>query len=164
MSPFDPPDLSPFEVNVDASRRLLRTVCAALCVAALAAGCSSASGSTSAGGSRVDITVRDFKIDVPATIPSGKVTLVVHGAGPTMHELNIAWTDLPPNGLPVHPDGTISDKQDTPHFIHLHEVEGIDIGQKKSMTVQLEAGKRYVLYCNMDGHYMADMTAIVIAT
>ncbi|MDQ1485478.1 MAG: hypothetical protein QOJ62_1171 [Actinomycetota bacterium] len=164
MSPFDPPDLIPFEVNVDASRRLLRTVCAALCVAALAAGCSSASGATSSGGSRVDITIRDFKIDVPATLPSGRVTLVVHGAGPTMHELNIAWTDLGVHNLPVHKDGTISDKENTAHFTHLGELEGIDIGQKQSLTVQLEAGKQYVLYCNMDGHYMADMVAQVTAT
>ncbi|MGH8890178.1 MAG: hypothetical protein ACRDV3_10560 [Acidothermaceae bacterium] len=115
-------------------------------------------------GSRVDVTVRDFKIDAPTKVPAGTVTFVVHGTGPMLHEFNVAWTDLGAKDLPRKPDDTVADEQNTADFVHLGEVEGIEMDGTKSLTVDLESGKTYVLYCNMEGHYMAGMTTIVTAT
>jgi uncharacterized cupredoxin-like copper-binding protein len=150
--------------NVDKHSRVIRTICAVASTVAFASGCSIVSSQHTASGSTVDVTVRDFKIDVSPTVPSGLVTFVVRGTGPTMHELNVAWTDLGVRDLQVANDGLVADQKDTAHFVHLGEIEGIDIGMKKTITVRLESGKRYVFYCNMDGHYSAGMATEVTAT
>jgi len=154
-------------LDVTHLKRILAAVAASsLTVAGLASvttGCTAADASVSVHGSRVDLTVRDFKIDSPQTVPSGTVTFVVHGAGPMMHELNVAWTDLAAKDLPLTSGDLVADTKDTSHFVHVGEVEGIEMGKTKSLTVQLESGKTYVLYCNMEGHYMAGMTTIVTA-
>lgn len=132
-------------------------------IASATTACTAANASVSVKGSRVDMTVRDFKIDGPDTVPAGTVTFVVHGDGPMMHEFNVAWTDLGAKDLPLTSGDLVADTEDTPHFVHLGEVEGIEMDATKSLTVNLEAGKTYVLYCNMEGHYMAGMTKIVTA-
>jgi uncharacterized cupredoxin-like copper-binding protein len=147
----------------DANRRH-KALGAAAMVCALGLGAAACSGSAvSIKGSRVDVTVKDFKIDSPASVPSGTVTFVVHGTGPMMHEFNVAWTDLGPKELPTALNGTVADKADTPHFVHLSEVEGIEMDGTKTLTVKLEPGKRYVMYCNMEGHYEAGMASVVTA-
>jgi uncharacterized cupredoxin-like copper-binding protein len=130
-------------------------------IAILAAGCSSAAAQAPAGG--VPVIVRNFRIDAPPTVKAGDVTFDITGTGPTMHEFNIAATDLPGDQLPVAPDGTVDDT--TPHagFTHLAEREGIDIGEHKTLRVHLTPG-RYVLYCNMYGHYRAGMWTTLTVT
>jgi uncharacterized cupredoxin-like copper-binding protein len=148
----------------DAHRRYpILGAAAMVCALGLGAAACSGSSALSIKGSRVDVTVKDFKIDTPASVPSGTVTFVVHGTGPMMHEFNVAWTDLGPKELPTALDGTVADKTDTPHFVHLKEVEGIEMDGTKTLTVALEPGKRYVMYCNMEGHYQAGMASVVTA-
>jgi uncharacterized cupredoxin-like copper-binding protein len=143
-------------------QRIFASVVVACSCVMWATACSS--NAVSVQGTRVDVTVRDFRIDTPATVPSGTVTFVVHGTGPMLHEFNVAWTDLGAKDLPLANDDTVADKTDTPHFKHLGEVEGIEMGSTKTLTVQLDPGKQYVFYCNMEGHYMAGMTQEVTAT
>lgn len=109
-------------------------------------------------GQEVQVTVRNFKIEIPATIPTGKVTFVVDGAGPTLHEFNVARSDLSPRSLPLASDDTVDDTKNTDHFTWIGQVEGIDIGDTKTFTTNITPG-HYVFYCNMDGHYMAGMSA-----
>jgi uncharacterized cupredoxin-like copper-binding protein len=109
-------------------------------------------------GQPVQVTLRNFKIEVPAVIPTGAVTFVVHGAGPTLHEFNVARSDLSPKHLPLADDDTVDDTKNTPHFTWIAQVEGIDVGDTKTLTTNIAPG-HYVFYCNMDGHYMADMSA-----
>ena len=111
----------------------------------------------------VRVTLENFKIDAPAQIKAGPVRFLAIGIGPSMHELNIVRSGLPVDGLPVALNGTVDDQKAHADFDHLGEVEGIDIGQHKSMTLDLQPG-RYVLYCNMDGHYLAGMTAQLTVT
>jgi uncharacterized cupredoxin-like copper-binding protein len=148
----------------DANRRYpILGAAAMVCALGLGAAACSGSSALSIKGSRVDVTVKDFKIDTPASVPSGTVTFVVHGTGPMMHEFNVAWTDLGAKELPTALNGTVADKTDTPHFVHLDEVEGIEMDGTKTLTVTLEPGKRYVMYCNMEGHYEAGMASVVTA-
>jgi plastocyanin len=131
-------------------------------VVVLAAGCGGGGGGRAAGR-RVAVTVRNFRIDLPATVRAGTVTFVIDGAGPTMHEFNVARTNLAQDRLPQADDGTVDDKTPHPGFVHVAEREGIDIGQHKTLTVALTPGA-YVLYCNMDGHYQAGMRAPIVVT
>jgi uncharacterized cupredoxin-like copper-binding protein len=147
--------------DADRLRRVFTGTALACALALGSAACSA--GSPSIKGARVDVTVKDFKIDTPPTVPSGTVTFVVHGAGPMMHEFNVAWTDLGAKELPLALDDTVADKVNTAHMVHLSEVEGVEMGTTKTLTVTLEPGKRYVMYCNMEGHYVAGMTSVVTA-
>lgn len=113
-------------------------------------------------GQEVQVTVRNFKIELPAVIPTGKVTFVVHGAGATLHEFNVARSDLAPKALPLADDDTVDDTQNTAHFFWVGQVEGIDIGDTATFTTNITPGQ-YVFYCNMDGHYMAGMSAQAVA-
>jgi uncharacterized cupredoxin-like copper-binding protein len=40
----------------------------------------------------------------------------------------------------------------------LDEAEGLDIGDRRTLALRLAAGN-YVLYCNMEGHYLGGMHA-----
>lgn len=111
----------------------------------------------------VAVTLENFKIDLPAQLRAGRVRFVVTGAGPTMHELNVASVAAAAalaDGLPMNRNHLVDDLTPHPGFTHLGEVEGVDIGQRKSLTLTLTPG-HYVFYCNMDGHYRAGMTTAV---
>jgi hypothetical protein len=109
-------------------------------------------------GAIVDVTVKNFAIQLPSVIPTGRVTFRVHGDGPTLHEFNVARSDLGPRDLPLAEDDTVNDGQNTSRFFWVGQVEGIDIGMTKTFTTNITAG-HYDFYCNMDGHYMAGMSA-----
>jgi len=109
-------------------------------------------------GAIVDVTVKNFAILLPSVIPTGKVTFVVHGGGPTLHEFNVARSDLSPRDLPLADDDTVNDGTNTSQFFWVGQVEGIDIGDTKTFTTNITAG-HHDFYCNMDGHYMAGMSA-----
>jgi uncharacterized cupredoxin-like copper-binding protein len=115
-----------------------------------------AQGAPHARGPETTVRVRNFKVDAPTTVSPGRRTFVIHGGGPSLHEFNVARTDLAPDALPLAADRTVDDTSSHPGFVHLAEAEGIDIGNTKTLSVDLSAGN-YVLYCNMDGHYMAGM-------
>ena len=124
------------------------------------------------GNPTVDVTEKDFKIEIPSTIPTGNVTFVIHSDGPTLHEFNVARTDLANLTSLRASDDSLNDAPDTPnpHFIHdpAWEIEGIDIGMTKRLTVPIDhldtsKGWHYVFYCNMDGHFMAGMIAQAVA-
>ena len=128
-----------------------------LAVAAFGVGCASPSSAPKIDAV-VRVTVRNFGIDVPSQVRAGLVQFDLAGAGPTMHEFNIVRTHLAPSKLPLKPDGTVDDLSPHPDFEHLAEREGIDTGDHATLTVRLIPGD-YVVYCNMDGHYMAGMSA-----
>lgn len=110
----------------------------------------------------VQVTLKNFAIVLPPVIPTGKVTFLVHGVGPTLHEFNVARSDLTPKQLPLAADDTVDDTKNTTHFFWVGQVEGIDIGVTKAFTTNISPG-HYVFYCNMDGHYMAGMSAQAVA-
>ena len=126
---------------------------------ALAGGCSRAGSAPS--GAAVAVRLSNFAIDLPAVVRPGKTTFVIDGRGPTMHEFNVVRTGRDPKQLPVDAAGLVDDQ--TPHadFTHLAEAEGIDIGDHKTLTVNLTPGT-YAVYCNMDGHYQAGMANRIV--
>jgi uncharacterized cupredoxin-like copper-binding protein len=113
-----------------------------------------------AAGGKVAVTVGDFKIGLAqATIPAGKVTFAVAGAGPSAHEMVLFRTDLDQTKLPTSKDGTKVDEEG-PGVRHVDEVEDITAGSTKDLTVDLQPG-RYVLVCNIPGHYKLGMHTVL---
>jgi len=90
-----------------------------------------------ATASGTPVQLRNFHIDAPDTVRAGTTRFVATGEGPSMHEFNIAATSLAPADLPTSPDGTIDDQSEHPDFQHVGEAEGIDIGDQKTLTVDL---------------------------
>jgi uncharacterized cupredoxin-like copper-binding protein len=109
-------------------------------------------------GTLVDVLLEDFKVrEDAAVVPAGTVSFRILNQGPTTHELNFIRTDLAPDKLPLQSDGLTVD-QDADGIDHLEEVQGLDIDDRQTLVMRLKPG-HYVLYCNLEGHYLGGMHA-----
>jgi hypothetical protein len=125
----------------------------ALVLAALLGGCAG-SGAPHIHGTVVSVTEHDFGIAVPQShLSAGAVTLRIHNAGPDQHELIVAPARA--NGEPLRSDGfTINEEA-----LQGEEAGSIDPqrpGGTRYLQLRLSPG-RYLLFCNMAGHFMAGM-------
>jgi uncharacterized cupredoxin-like copper-binding protein len=109
-------------------------------------------------GTPVNVLLEDFEVrGDAAVVPAGTVSFRIRNQGPTSHELIVVRTDRPPGKLPLQPDGLTVDEEG-PGIDLLEEVEGLDIDDRQTMVLNLTPG-RYVLYCNLEGHYLGGMYA-----
>ncbi len=117
---------------------------ALLAAGALGAGLIGTAGAQSPGhSSTVEITQRDFRFHANVTsVPAGTVTFRVHNRGPSTHEFNVDRTELPDGSLPLRADGLT--------------VNEVSYQSTDELTVHLKPG-HYVLYCNLEGHYLGGM-------
>jgi uncharacterized cupredoxin-like copper-binding protein len=109
-------------------------------------------------GTPVNVLLEDFHVrrDL-AVVPAGTVRFRILNQGPTTHELNVIRTARAPDKLPLQRDG-LTVNEDAPGLDHLDEAEGLDIGDHRTLVLRLAPG-HYVLYCNMEGHYLGGMHA-----
>lgn len=133
-------------------------VLAASAIALLLAGCGG-SGAPRATGAVVRISEGDFHILANRNVvPAGHVTLRIHNFGPDEHELIVA--PQLPSGLPLRADGfTVSEEaiqSSEPGSITPQQPDHTEL-----LNVVLKPG-RYVLFCNMEGHYMAGMHRVLV--
>ena len=107
-------------------------------------------------GTPVNLLLEDFKIrqDV-AVVPAGTVSFRIRNEGPTTHEGIVVRTDRAPDKLPLQLDGLTVDEEKR-GIDFLDEAEGLDIDDRQTMVLDLEPG-HYVLYCNLQGHYLGGM-------
>jgi uncharacterized cupredoxin-like copper-binding protein len=107
-------------------------------------------------GTRVQVTARDFKFELArSNAPAGGVVFDIDNEGPSTHELVVVGTNLPPDGLPLRPDG-LTVEEDSPLLQSIGENGDIGLGDRRTLTLQLSPG-RYVLFCNLEGHYLGGM-------
>jgi hypothetical protein len=110
----------------------------------------------SEGGTQVRITARDFKFELARSIaPAGEVVFDIDNEGPSTHELVVVGTNLPSDALPLRPDGLTVD-EDSPSIEAIGEYGEIGLGDHRALALQLPPG-RYVLFCNLEGHYLGGM-------
>ena len=83
---------------------------------------------------------------------AGKVTFIVKNAGKIEHEFIIMKTTVAPAKLPVNAKGRVPEKG------VVGEIGDIAAGQTKKKAFTLAPGK-YVLLCNLVGHYRAGQYA-----
>lgn len=140
----------------------------ALVAALVVAGCGSSSNSSSndtvsstaskgatqstaaAPVSTVDATLNEWSISTnAATAKAGKVTFDAKNDGTMPHEMVVLKTDTPAGDLKVS-GGRVSEKDS------VGEVSDVNAGKSKSATLDLKPGK-YVLVCNIPGHYQQGM-------
>lgn len=130
-------------------------------VAALGVSACGGSDSDKDEAGTVAVTESDFKIQLGTTsAPAGKVTFAVHNDGPSKHEFVVFKTDLAPDALPKDDNGDVAES-DT--FAPVDEIEDIAKGADPKLEVDLVAGK-YVVICNLPGHYRQGMSASFTVT
>ena len=113
-------------------------------------------------GTPVNVLLEDFKVRPDAAVvPAGTVSLRIRNQGPTTHELIVVRTDRPPNKLPLQDDGLTVDEEARGIEL-LDEAGGLDIDESETLVQDLTAGN-YVMYCNLEGHYLGGMHAELIA-
>ena len=93
------------------------------------------------------------------TIAPGEVTFNVTNASANIeHEMVVAKLDDETKGLIYNEDAGEVD-EDKPGM-NLGEVPELAVGKSGSLTLHLKPGK-YVLYCNVAGHYASGMWTII---
>jgi hypothetical protein len=107
-------------------------------------------------GTTVPITIRDYRILSAVTaIPAGIVSFDAHNRGPSTHEFVVFRTAQPADRMPLGDDGLTID-EDSSLLRPAGEVAEIDIDRSATLVLRLTPG-RYVLVCNMEGHYLGGM-------
>jgi uncharacterized cupredoxin-like copper-binding protein len=110
------------------------------------------------GGTPVNVLLEDFEVRLDtAVVSAGTVSFRILGQGPTTHEFIVVRTDRPPDKLPLQPDGLTVDEE-APGVKLVDEADGLDIDDRQTLDLDLAPG-HYVMYCNLEGHYLGGMYA-----
>jgi uncharacterized cupredoxin-like copper-binding protein len=113
-----------------------------------------ASATAEPGAQRVSVKLIDYRVRPAAqNVAPGRVTFVVHNADGVPHNLVVLRTSRPPRSLPVtgrHGRAREIGRQGATAFLHDE--------QTARLTLTLRAG-RYLLICNVPGHYQRGMVA-----
>ena len=103
----------------------------------------------------VDVAVRmqDYKVLLSVTtVKPGSVRFGIKNEGGLEHSFELLRTDLPFDKLPTTPDAKA--KEDG----LVKQIKSIPVGKVSVITADLAAGK-YVVICNIPGHYQLGMRA-----
>jgi uncharacterized cupredoxin-like copper-binding protein len=140
--------------------RLTRSGTVASSIVGLALLASACGGESGAGSGDVQVTLKDFSIDLSTTtVPAGDVTFDASNEGPSVHEFEIFSVPdgVDPTDLPVESNVADTDSQG---LVVIDEVEDIAPATTASLTVSLEPGS-YALICNLSEHYEQGMSIAI---
>jgi uncharacterized cupredoxin-like copper-binding protein len=129
-------------------------------VASLAGGCGGGGTAVSANGTVVGVNEHDFHITAPTQLKAGNVVFRVQNNGPDQHELIVVRVSGPQ--LPFRPDGFTVNEEAVQHA-EPGSLEPGQPGSTRDLQVHLAVG-RYVLFCNMAGHYLGGMHTDLLVT
>jgi uncharacterized cupredoxin-like copper-binding protein len=122
----------------------------------LAVGCGGGQGS--AGAPVIAVSERDFAISVPRVVHAGDVVFRVQNRGPDAHELLVVRA--PNDHLPMRSDGLTVDEE----HLQRDEIGALEPAEPavvRDLRLRLTPG-RYVLFCNMSGHFMGGMHRVLV--
>jgi uncharacterized cupredoxin-like copper-binding protein len=126
----------------------------------LLAACGTTAPVKPANGAIAAVTEGDFAISAPTQVKAGNVVLRVHNNGPDEHELIVVRVRNP--RLPFRADGFTVDEEAIQHLEPGSLVPG-QPGSRRDLQLHLAPG-RYVLFCNMAGHYLGGMHSNLVVT
>ena len=126
---------------------LIRTL--AVVAVLMVSACSAAPSDTSEVPS-LYLDLSDFKIvSDHATVPAGRTVFGIRNHASMAHEVKVIKTDADPDKLPV-------DSAKASEAGKVGELLNIAAGTSRKLVVDLVPGK-YVLICNIAGHYQLGM-------
>jgi uncharacterized cupredoxin-like copper-binding protein len=136
-------------------RTLVFALALTLVLVAVVTGCSTHSSSVT-NASRIDVTMHDFGIKVSRhLVHAGKVVLHVTNNGPSTHEINVDLTRYAAGAIPLKRDG-LTAAEDAKGLQRIDSIEQVNLHHTGDLTLDLKPG-RYVLWCNLEGHYLGGM-------
>ena len=101
----------------------------------------------------VAVTMKDYKVELSVTtVAAGSVKFGIKNAGGMEHSFELLKTDLPFDKLPTTPDAKAREDG------LIKQIKSIAVGKVSVITADLAAGK-YVVICNIAGHYQLGMRA-----
>jgi uncharacterized cupredoxin-like copper-binding protein len=103
-----------------------------------------------------EVVVRDFEISAPSRIAAGEVVFRVHNEGPDDHEMIVVHAA---SALPRRRD-RVTINEDALESATVGALEPGEPGGTRDLRVRLTPG-RYELFCNMGGHFLGGMHAIM---
>ena len=135
------------------SRRAHAALAVGVLVAAAGLAVAAASpAETATSGKAVQVVLDEWRLTPAAgTLPAGKVTFVVRNDGSMVHQFVVLRNDRRASGLPLKAGKAVEAGR-------LGAITHIASGAAKQLTVTLRPG-RYVLLCNLLGHYQAGQFA-----
>jgi uncharacterized cupredoxin-like copper-binding protein len=142
-------------IRIEAGRARAGALAIAVALGVLAgaggAGAAPASGTT-ASAARVNVVLTEWKL-IPSVVrvSPGAITFVVRNTGKIVHELVVVRSGRHHHLLPM------AGSQATETGL-VGEIEEFKPGETRRLTVKLAPGK-YVLLCNLPGHYRAGQYA-----
>ncbi len=118
------------------------------------------SGSPQASADGVQVTLRDFAVDVSdTTLPTGSNKLAIHNSGAAVHELEVFKVPAGVDAAALPVTNNVADT-DSAGLTVIDEVENVAPSTGANLTVNLEPGT-YAFMCNLPTHYGLGMHAIV---
>jgi uncharacterized cupredoxin-like copper-binding protein len=133
-----------------------RIFLAASAVLLVLPGCSSPAAAPA--GAILRVTIKDFKIEpTRPSLDEGRVTVSVWNNGPSTHEFVVVRSDRSPDELPLGADGLSVDED---AVVPIDELTEVDAKTRETLALTLSPG-HYVLFCNLEGHYLAGMHAAI---
>jgi uncharacterized cupredoxin-like copper-binding protein len=124
-----------------------------------AIGCGGGSHMTAATGRMIAVSERDFHIAAPLQVQAGTVVIRAHNNGPDRHELIVVRDG---QRLPMRADGFTVDEETLAHQ-EAGALEPGEPGSVRDLVLHLRPG-RYVLFCNMSGHYLGGTHHALVVT
>ena len=95
----------------------------------------------------------------PKAVPAGKVKFnVTNSSSATVHEMIVA--PIADQNV-IMPFSANDNKVDEESSHDLGEVSELEPGKSGTLVVEMKPGK-YLLYCNVSGHYMAGMWTVLV--
>lgn len=105
----------------------------------------------------VKVIETDTAIELsPSTVPAGVIKFVAYNQGQLPHEMEIIKTDLPLDQMPIK-DNRL-DRKKVGDKIDEIEAEDLPSGATSTLLTNLQPG-RYLIECNIPGHFQAGMKA-----
>ncbi len=112
------------------------------------------------GNTQIQVSVKEMEFQLSqTTVPAGNVEFVVTNKGTIPHEMEVIQTDLPIEKLPTTNDGRLDTEKAGKKIDEIEEDE-LKVGTTKTLKVNLTPG-RYLLVCNLPGHFQAGMRTIL---
>lgn len=114
-----------------------------------------AASTTATGATTLTVAMTEFAFTPKdATAPAGTITIDAPNQGKATHELVLIKTDLATDALPLQ--GTDVNEDAFTAAALPGEIPDVKPGTTGTLTVTLPAG-RYIMLCNVEGHYKAGM-------
>lgn len=112
---------------------------------------------SASGGKALQITMSDdFFTPQDLTAKAGSVKITTPNTGQLVHEMVLAKTEVDPSKLPTTSDGSVDEAKLESAGQDAGEIADVSPGDTKEGTFKLASGK-YVMFCNVPGHYAAGM-------